>query len=109
LRPVHVAPNQLVAGMVKLLGRSLGETIPIMLDLAPDLWATTVDPARLEASLTNLATNARDAMPKGARLSIITGNRHLDAAYTRGAWRCDAGRLRDDRGEPRRNRHAGRG
>jgi PAS domain S-box-containing protein len=81
LQPVRVAPNDLVAGMVKLLGRTLGETIRITLDLAPDLWVTAVDPAQLEASLTNLATNARDAMPKGGRLSIVTGNRQLDADY----------------------------
>jgi CheY-like chemotaxis protein len=81
LQPVRVAPNDLVAGMVKLLGRTLGETIRITLDLAPDLWTTTVDQTQLETSLTNLATNARDAMPKGGRLSIVTGNRHLDADY----------------------------
>ena len=81
LQPVRVAPNDLVAGMVKLLGRTLGETIRITLDLAPDLWATAVDQTQLETSLTNLATNARDAMPKGGRLSIVTGNRHLDADY----------------------------
>jgi PAS domain S-box-containing protein len=81
LQPVRVAPNDLVAGMVKLLGRTLGETIRITLDLAPDLWTTAVDQTQLETSLTNLATNARDAMPKGGRLSIVTGNRHLDADY----------------------------
>ncbi len=81
LQPVRVAPNDLVTGMVRLLGRTLGETIRITLDLAPDLWATVVDPAQLEASLTNLATNARDAMPQGGRLSIATANRQLDADY----------------------------
>ena len=81
LRPVHVVPNDLITDMVKLLGRTLGEAIQITLDLAPDLWATAVDPGQLEVSLTNLATNARDAMPKGGRLSIVTGNRHLGADY----------------------------
>ncbi|MEJ0071141.1 MAG: ATP-binding protein [Pseudomonadota bacterium] len=40
-----------------------------------------VDPAQLESALANLATNARDAMPKGGRLSIATANRQLDDAY----------------------------
>jgi len=40
-----------------------------------------VDPAQLESGLTNLATNARDAMPGGGELIIVTGNRSLDADY----------------------------
>ena len=59
----------------------LGEDVEISLDLAPELWAVVVDPAQLEASLTNLATNARDAMPDGGRLTIVTGNRTLDVDY----------------------------
>jgi CheY-like chemotaxis protein len=40
-----------------------------------------VDPVQLESSLTNLATNARDAMPKGGRLVVKTVNRRIDADY----------------------------
>jgi len=81
LQPQRVQLNDVVSGIVKLLSRTLGENIRISLELAPDIWPTVVDPAQLEASLTNLATNARDAMPKGGRLMISAGNRHLDADY----------------------------
>ena len=52
------------------------------LQLAEELWPATADPAQLESSIANLATNARDAMPKGGRLIITTANRRLDADYT---------------------------
>jgi CheY-like chemotaxis protein len=61
--------------MAKLLSRTLGTRIEISLALALDVWPIFVDPVQLEAALTNLATNARDAMPKGGRLSIATANR----------------------------------
>jgi CheY-like chemotaxis protein len=81
LRPQCIAPNELISGIARLLRRTLGENIEIVLDLADDLWPVIADSAQLEASLTNLATNARDAMPNGGRLSIATVNRCLDADY----------------------------
>jgi PAS domain S-box-containing protein len=73
--------NQLVSETTKLLERTLGEHVKITLSLEPGLWPSIVDPAQLEASLTNLANNARDAMPRGGELRIATGNRYLDADY----------------------------
>ena len=81
LRPERIEINELVGGIAKLLTRTLGEQIEVTLELAPDVWPVVADPAQLESSLTNLATNARDAMPRGGRLMIVTGNRHLDADY----------------------------
>jgi signal transduction histidine kinase/ActR/RegA family two-component response regulator len=81
LQPEHVEINGLVSGMVRLFSRTLGEMIEISLDLSPNMWPVLVDPAQLEASLANLATNARDAMPAGGKLMIATMNRHLDADY----------------------------
>ena len=81
LRPQHVDVNELVSGITRLLRRTIGEDVEISLDLAAELGPVVVDPAQLEASLTNLATNARDAMPDGGRLMIVTGNRTLDADY----------------------------
>jgi PAS domain S-box-containing protein len=81
LRPERIATNELVTGIVRLLRRTLGESIEIALDLAHDLWPVIADPAQLESSLTNLANNARDAMSAGGKLTIATANRHLDAEY----------------------------
>jgi signal transduction histidine kinase len=81
LRPQRIAINDLVDGIARLLGRTLGERIEVSLALAPDIWPVVADPAQLEAALTNLATNARDAMPRGGRLAIVTANRQLDEDY----------------------------
>jgi len=77
LRPESVQPNDLIAGMAQLLTRVLGEHIEVVLDLAPDLWPVRVDPAQLESSIANLATNSRDAMPRGGKLTIRTANLSL--------------------------------
>jgi PAS domain S-box-containing protein len=81
LQPKRVDVNALVSGITRLLSRTLGEDVEILLQLSPQLWPIVVDPAQLEASLTNLATNARDAMPDGGRLMVATSNRCLDADY----------------------------
>ncbi len=71
-RPVDV--NSVVAGMGELLQRSLGGLVQVETDLAPDLWQATSDPTQLELVILNLAINARDAMPEGGRLRIVTRN-----------------------------------
>jgi len=81
LQPERTEVNRLVAGITNLLKRTLGENVEITLKLDENLWPITVDPAQLAASLTNLATNARDAMPNGGQLTIVTSNRHLDEDY----------------------------
>ena len=81
LQPRHSDLNELVSEIMGLLRRTLGEQIEISLQLSPEVWPIVVDPVQLEAALANLATNARDAMPKGGRLSVVTANRRLDEDY----------------------------
>jgi len=78
-RKQHVEPrpvdaNAVVMRMRDLLGRSLGGLVSIETDLAADLWAALADPAQLESIVLNLAINARDAMPDGGTLRIVTRN-----------------------------------
>jgi nitrogen-specific signal transduction histidine kinase len=81
-QPIQAVPidlNALVTRGVGLLRRTLSELVDIETSLAADLWPIESDPAQLEAALTNLAINARDAMPMGGRLSIATANLHFEA------------------------------
>jgi PAS domain S-box-containing protein len=71
-RPVEV--NGVITGMGELLRRSLGGLVQVETDLSDDLWLATSDPTQLELVILNLAINARDAMPEGGRLRIVTRN-----------------------------------
>jgi PAS domain S-box-containing protein len=72
LRPQPVDVNVLVAGIVKLLGRTLGGSIKVTTETAADTGTAFVDPGALEAAVLNVALNARDAMPDGGTLTIRT-------------------------------------
>jgi PAS domain S-box-containing protein len=72
LRPVSANLNTLLAEIDVLIRRALGETIEAVVDAAPGLPSCDVDPAQFEAAVMNLVINARDAMPGGGRLWLIT-------------------------------------
>jgi two-component system, cell cycle sensor histidine kinase and response regulator CckA len=61
-----------------ILQRMVGEDVVISVDVAPPLGGVLIDPAQVEQILFNLAANARDAMPKGGRLTIHTSEILLD-------------------------------
>lgn len=81
LAPKVLGVNRMISGMSDLLDRSLGELIQIETVLAAGLWNVKADPAQLESAVLNLAVNARDAMPRGGRLTIETANAAVDEKY----------------------------
>jgi CheY-like chemotaxis protein len=81
LKPEPLDINRLAADMEELLRRTLGEQIEIEMRLLGDLWPALADRSQVESALLNLAINARDAMPTGGKMTIETGNIHLDEAY----------------------------
>jgi signal transduction histidine kinase len=81
LDPKSIDVNVLVNGMSEMIHRTLGETIAVETVLGAGLWRIEADPNELEASILNLAVNARDAMPSGGKLTLETGNAHIDESY----------------------------
>jgi PAS domain S-box-containing protein len=83
LAPEVMNLNKMIGGMRDLLDRSLGELVQLEAVLAAGLWHVRADTAQLESALLNLAVNARDAMPKGGKLTIETSNSFVDERYAR--------------------------
>ncbi|MBI2836031.1 MAG: hybrid sensor histidine kinase/response regulator, partial [Acidobacteria bacterium] len=83
LQPTMLNLNDIVSDNQRLLERILGEDIDIAVRLDPRLRAVRVDRSQLDQALLNLAVNARDAMPKGGKLTIETANVMLDESYVR--------------------------
>ena len=83
LAPKVVNLNFLVEDMNKLLRRLLGEDIELCTKLDSSLGSVQADPGQIEQVIMNLAVNARDAMPKGGKLTLETANLELDQAYAR--------------------------
>jgi len=74
LEPRTLDLNGMIRRIEKLLGRLIGETIAVDLDLATELGSVRADSGQMEQVIVNLAINARDAMPEGGTLRIETSN-----------------------------------
>ncbi|MBI3098597.1 MAG: PAS domain S-box protein [Planctomycetes bacterium] len=81
LQPKVIDLNELLANLEKMLRRLIGEDIDLAIAFAPNLGAVKADSGQIEQVVMNLAVNARDAMPRGGRITIETANVSLDAAY----------------------------
>jgi signal transduction histidine kinase/CheY-like chemotaxis protein len=81
LKPVDL--NAIVGRVDNLLGRLIGEDIDIRLHLHPTGLCVQADAGQIEQVLMNLATNARDAMPRGGVLSLTTETITIDESFIR--------------------------
>ncbi len=81
LQPRILDLNALIANVEKMLRRLIGEDIELVTAQAPEVELVKADPGQVEQIIMNLAVNARDAMPKGGKLTIETTNVELDETY----------------------------
>jgi len=91
LAPRAVRVDALVAGMLDLLRRTLGETISIEVQVPSATWVVEADPGQLENVLLNLSINARDAMPSGGTLTISARNQRVDGNTSVARWDAEPG------------------
>ncbi len=83
LNPKLMDIGRFVSGFSDLLRRTLGEAIELRTIISGAANEALVDGSQLQNALLNLAINARDAMPRGGRLSIEISRLRLDADYAR--------------------------
>jgi PAS domain S-box-containing protein len=82
IQPRPLDLNEVIGNFTKMLKRIIGEDILLQWSYAARLPAVRADVGMLEQVLVNLAVNARDAMPKGGQLFILTESIRLEAAHS---------------------------
>ncbi len=78
LQPRILDLGTVVSDLCRMLPRLIGEDIEVVTRSEPELGRVRVDPGQIEQVIMNLIVNARDAMPRGGRLTVETSNAFLD-------------------------------
>ncbi|MEA2601288.1 MAG: hypothetical protein QOF89_2280 [Acidobacteriota bacterium] len=81
--PQVIDLNEVVDGLRGMIRRLIGEDLQLETFLSGDLWRTRIDPSQVEQIVVNLLVNAREASPRGGKVTIETSNVALDAEYRR--------------------------
>jgi PAS domain S-box-containing protein len=85
--------NERLKEMSKLLRPLLGDDLEIVLLPRSESAIIEADPGQLDQIVMNLAVNARDAMPRGGKLVVETGEFHFDESFAREHPEMTAGRF----------------
>ncbi len=81
LQPTEFNLNKLVGQTRSWIGRTLPSNIRLETSLLASLWTIRADETSAQSALLNLILNARDAMPRGGRLTIETRNVNVDESF----------------------------
>jgi PAS domain S-box-containing protein len=92
IQPRLVDVNAVVSTADGILKRLIGEDIELTTVLTDDRPVVKIDKSQLEQMIVNLAVNARDAMPKGGKLTIETMKVDVDDSYATSHWSVAPGR-----------------
>jgi signal transduction histidine kinase len=85
MKPEPLLLGEVVSQTLEMLRPLVGEDVELRLRLAEDLGQVEADRMQMEQVVLNLATNARDAMPRGGTLTIETANLDVAEAVLVGA------------------------
>jgi signal transduction histidine kinase len=78
--------GDIVENMSRMLQRLISETISLKVERAENMPAVEVDAAMVEQIILNLVVNARDAMPRGGELLILTDAVEVATATETKSW-----------------------
>jgi PAS domain S-box-containing protein len=92
LQPYAMSVNALLLDIEPLVRSSIGGGIRLAFAPGEALAQCLVDSTELQASILNLAKNAKDAMPGGGTLTITTAEAELDGIADGGAGPIRGGR-----------------
>jgi two-component system cell cycle sensor histidine kinase/response regulator CckA len=81
VEPKVIDLQDVLANMDKMLQRILGEDVELVSVPSRSAVRIVADPGHIEQVILNLVVNARDAMPRGGKLTIETTNVVLDEDY----------------------------
>jgi len=81
LMPKVVRLSDVLQGMERMLARLVGEDIELVVSPTGAAGSCCVDPGQMEQVIMNLVVNARDAMPRGGKLTLETTDIDLGEAY----------------------------
>ena len=80
LQPRVLDLNAVVSEAQTMLARVISENVELVTVLPPGLGRVRADPGQIHQVILNFAVNARDAMPRGGRLTLETRNVEIDSS-----------------------------
>ncbi len=93
LEPQVLRLDAVVADAQKMVERVIGEDVELHVARPAVLGRVRADPNQLVQVLLNLVVNARDAMPRGGRLTVEFADADLDERYAAAHHPCHPGRF----------------
>ena len=82
VKPLNL--NEVITNLLRMLSRLIGEHVDLEFKETPNIPLVPADTGLLEQVMMNLVVNARDAMPRGGRITISTGVADINDAETDG-------------------------
>lgn len=79
--PIVINLNNELTSIQKMLERLIGENVSLRLVLSPGLWNVKLDPVQVDQLVTNLCTNARDAIENVGTITIETSNLTVEVGH----------------------------
>ncbi len=80
---VELQPRTLLKEMAEVIRETFPKSITLEQRFPETLWTLRADTTQIQQVLMNLCVNARDAMPRGGRLTLAAENLVLDDDYAR--------------------------